>query len=120
MYMKVGDTRAYCEVMVQMGEWQRALVLAPAVSLEYWHELLDRYTREQLASSGVASDAKAAAVVAGAGWEVGKRQERGNVGGRQRLGPQKLDLWAAEPQMSTSFCTTGHHQASAIAICSHV
>ena len=61
LYMKVGDTRSYCEVMVQMGDWQRALMLAPAVGMGYWRELLDRHTREQLAGSGGAAAAEGAA-----------------------------------------------------------
>ncbi|KAK2963213.1 putative WD repeat protein 17 [Blattamonas nauphoetae] len=35
-----GDVRGYCGLLVQSGDWMKALALAPCVSLEYWKELL--------------------------------------------------------------------------------
>lgn len=28
--------KGYCEALVAMGEWDRALGVAPSVSIEYW------------------------------------------------------------------------------------
>mmetsp|Transcript_7752 Transcript_7752/g.31406 ORF Transcript_7752/g.31406 Transcript_7752/m.31406 type:complete len:1403 (+) Transcript_7752:154-4362(+) len=37
--LELGDFRAYCELMKEIGEWDAALSIAPAVSLEYWRRL---------------------------------------------------------------------------------
>lgn len=48
LYLKMGDIRQYCDVMVQIGAWEKALSVAPAVSMEYWHELALQFAEKQL------------------------------------------------------------------------
>ncbi|XP_060065865.1 WD repeat-containing protein 17-like [Ylistrum balloti] len=43
-HIRVGNVQRYCELMVELGEWQKALSVAPGVSIEYWHSLAKRYT----------------------------------------------------------------------------
>ena len=37
------DLQSYCESLCFLGHWDRALALAPAVSTDYWKQLLDQY-----------------------------------------------------------------------------
>ncbi|XP_072171647.1 WD repeat-containing protein 17-like [Diadema setosum] len=43
LHMKLGEVQRYSELMVELGEWEKALSVAPAVSLDYWKELAERY-----------------------------------------------------------------------------
>ena len=43
-FLRVGDFRNYCEAMFELGEYQKAIGFAPAVSIEYWQELSERHT----------------------------------------------------------------------------
>ena len=36
IYARLGYLRQYCDIMVEVGEWDRALAVAPAVSVPYW------------------------------------------------------------------------------------
>ena len=38
-----GNIRAYCDIMIVLNEWERALSVAPGVSLQYWKELAVKY-----------------------------------------------------------------------------
>ncbi|KAF2351204.1 WD40 repeat, partial [Trinorchestia longiramus] len=42
-FLESGALRQYCEATVRAGAWDRALAVAPAVSLPYWRSLLARY-----------------------------------------------------------------------------
>lgn len=42
LQLQAGHAEQCCELLVEAGEWDRALVLAPAVSQEYWAKLLRR------------------------------------------------------------------------------
>eukprot|EP00002_Diphylleia_rotans_P021101 TRINITY_DN4105_c0_g1_i5.p1 TRINITY_DN4105_c0_g1~~TRINITY_DN4105_c0_g1_i5.p1 ORF type:complete len:1200 (+),score=232.65 TRINITY_DN4105_c0_g1_i5:718-4317(+) len=42
-FLKAGHTQRYCELMVELGEWEKAVSMAPAVSLEYWKSLSAKY-----------------------------------------------------------------------------
>ncbi|XP_069128955.1 WD repeat-containing protein 17-like [Argopecten irradians] len=42
--IRVGNVQRYCELMVELGEWEKALSVAPGVSMEYWQSLAKRYT----------------------------------------------------------------------------
>jgi hypothetical protein len=42
LQLQAGQVEQCCELFVEAGEWDRALVLAPAVSQEYWGKLLKR------------------------------------------------------------------------------
>ena len=35
--------RKYCEILAELGQWERAIATAPSVSLEFWSELCKRY-----------------------------------------------------------------------------
>nr|XP_054754623.1 WD repeat-containing protein 17-like [Lytechinus pictus] len=43
LHMKLGETQRYCELMVELGEWEKALAIAPGVSMDYWKQLAERY-----------------------------------------------------------------------------
>lgn len=43
LHLKTGNLQRYCELMVSLGEWERALAVAPGVSYLYWKQLTDRY-----------------------------------------------------------------------------
>ncbi|KAJ8298038.1 hypothetical protein KUTeg_024569 [Tegillarca granosa] len=43
LHIKLGNIQRYCEIMVELGEWLKALSVAPAVSMEYWKSLTRRY-----------------------------------------------------------------------------
>lgn len=42
LYLKTGNIQRYCELMVELGEWERALAVAPGVSFTYWKNLTNR------------------------------------------------------------------------------
>ncbi|XP_060599181.1 WD repeat-containing protein 17-like [Ruditapes philippinarum] len=45
LHLKTGNIRRYCELKVELGEWERALAVAPGVSHAYWKDLANRYSR---------------------------------------------------------------------------
>jgi WD40 repeat protein len=54
MYARVGRMRNYCEIMVEIGEWDSALAAAPAVSMAFWRDLAAKRA-EELVESGKSS-----------------------------------------------------------------
>ena len=44
-YLKIGDFEHYCNIMAEVGEWEKALMEAPAVGHDFWSELMRRYVR---------------------------------------------------------------------------
>jgi hypothetical protein len=42
LHLQAGQVKQCCELLVEAGEWDRALVIAPAVSQEHWAKLLRR------------------------------------------------------------------------------
>lgn len=44
-YLKSGNIQKYCEIMISLNEWERALAIAPGVSLKYWQKLMNKYIR---------------------------------------------------------------------------
>lgn len=44
-YARLGDFGKYCALMVELGRWEAALAMAPAVSLDYWRSLSTRYAQ---------------------------------------------------------------------------
>ncbi|KAK7486957.1 hypothetical protein BaRGS_00021773 [Batillaria attramentaria] len=44
IHIRMGNIQRYCELMVELGEWERALAVAPGVSLKYWKSLAQRYS----------------------------------------------------------------------------
>lgn len=43
LYLKLGNYKEFWEVMMELGEFDRALAFAPAVSMEYWKIWMQRY-----------------------------------------------------------------------------
>ncbi|XP_047126670.1 WD repeat-containing protein 17 isoform X1 [Hydra vulgaris] len=43
IYISIGQLEKYCEIMVELNQWERALSVAPGVSIEYWQFLMQRY-----------------------------------------------------------------------------
>lgn len=46
LHVKIGQLQRYCELMVELGEWDRALAMAPGISMDYWKELMERRTTQ--------------------------------------------------------------------------
>nr|XP_032812535.1 WD repeat-containing protein 17 isoform X1 [Petromyzon marinus] len=42
IHLRLGQIQRYCELMVEMGEWDKALSVAPGVSMSYWKKLMQR------------------------------------------------------------------------------
>ena len=47
LYLKIGNYEQYCESLISIGNWERALAFAPAVSMEYWQSLTKKYAEYQ-------------------------------------------------------------------------
>ncbi|XP_070554435.1 WD repeat-containing protein 17-like isoform X2 [Ptychodera flava] len=43
IHIRLGNIQRYCELMVELGEWNKALSVAPGVSYEYWKQLTERH-----------------------------------------------------------------------------
>ncbi|XP_012879240.1 PREDICTED: WD repeat-containing protein 17 [Dipodomys ordii] len=42
IHLRLGQIQRYCELMVELGEWDKALSIAPGVSVKYWKNLMQR------------------------------------------------------------------------------
>ncbi|KAH0616110.1 hypothetical protein JD844_026972 [Phrynosoma platyrhinos] len=42
IHLRLGQIQRYCELMVELGEWDKALSVAPGVSMTYWKKLMQR------------------------------------------------------------------------------
>nr|XP_045011869.1 WD repeat-containing protein 17 isoform X5 [Jaculus jaculus] len=42
IHLRLGQIQRYCELMVELGEWDKALSVAPGVSVRYWKKLMQR------------------------------------------------------------------------------
>uniref|UniRef100_A0A8C3Y100 WD repeat domain 17 n=1 Tax=Catharus ustulatus TaxID=91951 RepID=A0A8C3Y100_CATUS len=42
IHLRLGQIQRYCELMVELGEWDKALSVAPGVSMKYWRKLMQR------------------------------------------------------------------------------
>ncbi|KFO84404.1 WD repeat-containing protein 17 [Buceros rhinoceros silvestris] len=42
IHLRLGQIQRYCELMVELGEWDKALSVAPGVSMKYWRKLVQR------------------------------------------------------------------------------
>ncbi|GFS08154.1 WD repeat-containing protein 17, partial [Elysia marginata] len=49
LHIQLGNVQRYCELMVELGQWVKALALAPSVSMDYWKKLNSRYCTALLA-----------------------------------------------------------------------
>ena len=52
MYAALGYMRQYCELMVEIGEWDKAVMAAPAVSVAYWQQLAAKRAQARLLPLG--------------------------------------------------------------------
>ncbi|KAG1671522.1 WD repeat-containing protein 17 [Nymphon striatum] len=43
LQISTGNVQRYCELMIELGQWEASIALAPAVSLDYWKSLVSRY-----------------------------------------------------------------------------
>lgn len=41
---KVGDWEKFCELCIEAGEWEKAIMAAPHVSLSYWKDVTKKYS----------------------------------------------------------------------------
>ncbi|KAK1791973.1 hypothetical protein P4O66_013194, partial [Electrophorus voltai] len=51
IHLRLGQIQRYCELMVELGEWEKALSVAPGVSMKYWKKLMQRRA-DQLMKEG--------------------------------------------------------------------
>ncbi|XP_027624259.1 WD repeat-containing protein 17 isoform X3 [Tupaia chinensis] len=51
IHLRLGQIQRYCELMVELGEWDKALSIAPGVSVKYWKKLMQRRA-DQLIQEG--------------------------------------------------------------------
>jgi hypothetical protein len=42
IYAQLGYMRQYCDLMVEIDEWDKAIMAAPAVSVGYWQQLVSK------------------------------------------------------------------------------
>ncbi|XP_078252775.1 WD repeat-containing protein 17 isoform X1 [Rhinoraja longicauda] len=42
IHLRLGQIQRYCELMVELGEWDKALSVAPGLSMKYWKKLMQR------------------------------------------------------------------------------
>ncbi|EDV25063.1 uncharacterized protein TRIADDRAFT_25870 [Trichoplax adhaerens] len=45
LYLQLGHTQKYCELLIEIGEWDKALAVAPSVSLTFWKNLAERHAK---------------------------------------------------------------------------
>lgn len=44
LMLKSGNFQEYCEIQIQLGNYEDAIAYAPKVSLSYWEKCVHRYT----------------------------------------------------------------------------
>ncbi|KAM8842635.1 WD repeat-containing protein 17 isoform 2-T2 [Synchiropus picturatus] len=49
IHLRLGQIQRYCELMVELGQWEKALSVAPAVSMKYWRKLMQRRADQLMA-----------------------------------------------------------------------
>ncbi|CAM1325653.1 WDR17 (predicted) [Pycnogonum litorale] len=42
LHLRAGNIQRYCELMIELGQWEKALSISPAVSIDYWKSLTKR------------------------------------------------------------------------------
>jgi hypothetical protein len=45
---KTGDWEKFCELCIEANEWEKAIMAAPHVSIAYWQELLQKYSKHTI------------------------------------------------------------------------
>ena len=51
LHLQLGNVERYCELKKELGEWERAIAMAPAVSLEFWAGMAKEYAQMLLAKN---------------------------------------------------------------------
>uniref|UniRef100_A0A3Q3X003 Gem-associated protein 5 TPR domain-containing protein n=1 Tax=Mola mola TaxID=94237 RepID=A0A3Q3X003_MOLML len=49
IHLRLGQIQRYCELMVELGQWEKALSVAPGVSMKYWKKLMQRRAEQLMA-----------------------------------------------------------------------
>ncbi|XP_058497432.1 WD repeat-containing protein 17 isoform X3 [Solea solea] len=49
IHLRLGQIQRYCELMVELGQWEKALSVAPGVSMKYWKKLMQRRADQLMA-----------------------------------------------------------------------
>ncbi|KAL3067639.1 hypothetical protein OYC64_017378 [Pagothenia borchgrevinki] len=49
IHLRLGQVQRYCELMVELGQWEKALSVAPGVSMKYWKNLMQRRAEQLMA-----------------------------------------------------------------------
>uniref|UniRef100_A0A8C5CRW8 WD repeat domain 17 n=1 Tax=Gadus morhua TaxID=8049 RepID=A0A8C5CRW8_GADMO len=49
IHLRLGQIQRYCELMVELGQWDKALSVAPGVSMKYWKKLMQRRADQLMA-----------------------------------------------------------------------
>jgi hypothetical protein len=57
LYLKLGQMEKYCEILAELGEWEKALAIAPSVSIGFWRDLASRYAEHLTSSASTESEA---------------------------------------------------------------
>eukprot|EP00746_Dinoflagellata_sp_MGD_P032912 gnl/MRDRNA2_/MRDRNA2_178406_c0_seq1.p1 gnl/MRDRNA2_/MRDRNA2_178406_c0~~gnl/MRDRNA2_/MRDRNA2_178406_c0_seq1.p1 ORF type:complete len:538 (+),score=120.03 gnl/MRDRNA2_/MRDRNA2_178406_c0_seq1:32-1615(+) len=55
--LRIGEIRQYCQTMCQIGKWERAICIAPAVSMEFWRQLCAEFAESQRANADLSEAA---------------------------------------------------------------
>mmetsp|Transcript_17137 Transcript_17137/g.30766 ORF Transcript_17137/g.30766 Transcript_17137/m.30766 type:complete len:1177 (-) Transcript_17137:8002-11532(-) len=43
MFLRLGDFKGFCEIQIELGNYEKALAFAPRVSMEFWEQVAVRY-----------------------------------------------------------------------------
>ena len=62
-HLKLGNLKQYCELMIKLNNWERALAFAPGFCLDYWQNVASRYA--QYLANNEKEDAAAVMLAAG-------------------------------------------------------
>lgn len=45
IHLKLGNIREYCEIMIKLGKWEKAMGFAAGFCLDYWSNVAERYAQ---------------------------------------------------------------------------
>jgi WD40 repeat protein len=62
-HLKLGNIKQYCELMIKLNNWERALAFAPGFCLDYWQNVASRYS--QFLANNEKEDAAAVLLASG-------------------------------------------------------
>ncbi|OMJ90152.1 hypothetical protein SteCoe_7544 [Stentor coeruleus] len=62
-HLKLGNIKQYCELMIKLGNWERALAFAPGFCMDYWLNVSQRYA--QFLANNEKEDASAVYLASG-------------------------------------------------------